>query len=168
MSPPRGIKRQQSVTPVRKSARLQEKERLFQQSEIQEQLLQLPSPTSTTPDKEVRSIRSLGIRLHPTDSGQSVHRNQSTLPVYTESGSGVKSLDKITNLRPKELPVPLAKPRSALPKNVNESHLQIVLLKAQHLQIFRVTPRTTTASTPSSVGSKKEAGLEHISRQTAA
>lgn len=65
MSPPRAIKRNKSVTPIRKSARLQEKERLVQQSEIQEQLLQLPSPISITPDKEVRSLRSLGVHLQP-------------------------------------------------------------------------------------------------------
>jgi len=79
----------------------------------------------------------------------------------------VKSLDRITKLRPKELPVHLPKPRKGLPENVNESHLQTVLLKAQHVQIFIVTPRTIT-STPSNVGSKKEAGLEGISRKTAA
>lgn len=77
-------------------------------------------------------------------------------------------MDKITYLRLKELPVHLHKPRRGLPENVDESHLQIVLLKAQHLQIFIVTPRTTTASTPSSVGFKKEAGLEQISSKTSA
>lgn len=65
MPPPRDIKRNKSVTPIRKSARLQEKDRLVQQSEVQEQLLQLPSPTSITPEKEVRSIRSIGVQLHP-------------------------------------------------------------------------------------------------------
>jgi len=79
----------------------------------------------------------------------------------------VKSLDRTTNLRLKELPVHLPKPRIGLPENVNESHLQTLLLKAQHVQIFVVTPRTTT-STPSSVGSKKEAGLEEISSKTTA
>ncbi|MCJ1425257.1 hypothetical protein MMC29_003145 [Sticta canariensis] len=45
---PRGIKRKKSVTPIRKSARLQERKQL----EIQEQLFQLPSPISLTHDKE--------------------------------------------------------------------------------------------------------------------
>jgi len=79
----------------------------------------------------------------------------------------VKSLDRITNLRPKELPIHLPKHRKGLPENVNEFHLQTVLLKAQHVQILEATPRTTT-STPSIVGSKKEAGLEEISSKTAA
>ena len=79
----------------------------------------------------------------------------------------MKSLDRITNLRPKELPVHFSKPRRGLPENVNESRLQAVLLKAQHVQILVVTSRTGT-STPSSVGSKKEAGLEEISSKTAA
>jgi len=79
----------------------------------------------------------------------------------------VKGLDRITNLRPKELLVHLSKLRKDLRGNVNESYLQTVLLKAQHVQIFIVISRTTT-STPSSVGSKKEAGLEEISSKTAA
>jgi hypothetical protein len=79
----------------------------------------------------------------------------------------VKSLDRITNLRPKELPVHLSKPRKGLPENVNEPHLQTVLLKAQHLQILVATPRITTP-TPSIVGLKKEAGLEQILSKTAA
>jgi len=79
----------------------------------------------------------------------------------------MKSLDRITNLRPKELLVHFPKPKKGLRGNVNESYLQTVLLKAQYVQIFIVIPRTTT-STPSSVGSKKEAGLEKISSKIAA
>jgi len=67
----------------------------------------------------------------------------------------VKSLDRTTNLRPKELLV-------HLPGNVNEFYLQTVLLKAQHVQIL------ISRTTPFSVGSKKEAGLEEISSRTAA
>ena len=77
----------------------------------------------------------------------------------------MKSLDRITNLRSKELPVHLPNPVKVLPENVNEPHLQTVLL--QYIQAFEVTLRTAT-STPSSVGSKKEAGLEEISNKTAA
>ncbi len=79
----------------------------------------------------------------------------------------MKSLNRTTNLRLKELPVHLSKPRIGLLENVNESHLQILLLKAQHVQIFVVTPRTTT-STSFSVGSKKEADLKEISSKTTA
>lgn len=102
-------------------------------------------------------------------SVRTIHQPLSNLPIQIESESEVelKSLDRITNLRPKELPVHLPEPRKGLPKNVNEPHLQTVLLKALYLQIFVVTPRTTT-STPSDVGSKKEAGLEEISSKTAA
>jgi len=77
----------------------------------------------------------------------------------------VKSLDRITHLRPKALPVHLPNAGKPLPENVNDPHLQNVL--SQHVQAFGVTPRTAT-STPSSVGSKKEAGLEEISSKTAA
>ncbi len=79
----------------------------------------------------------------------------------------MKSLDRTTNLRLKELPVHLPKPRIGLSENVNESHLQTLLLKAQHVQIFVVTSRTTT-STSFNVESKKEAGLEEISSKTTA
>ena len=79
----------------------------------------------------------------------------------------MKSLDRITNLRPKELLVHLSKLRKGLRGNVNESYLQTVLLKAQHVQIFIVISRTTT-SISFSVESKKEAGLEEISSKTAA
>ena len=100
---------------------------------------------------------------------RTLYQPLSDLPIQIESESEVevKSLERITNLRPKELPVYLPKPRKGLPENVNESHLHAVLLKALHVQIFVVTPRTTT-STPSSIGSKKEAGLEEISSKTAA
>lgn len=77
----------------------------------------------------------------------------------------MKSLDRIIHLRPKELPVHLPNAGKALPENVNEPHLHPVLL--QHVQAFVVTPRTAT-STPFSVGSKKEVGLEEISSKTAA
>ncbi len=102
-------------------------------------------------------------------SVRTIHQPLSDLPIQIESESEVKSksLDRITNLKPKELPVHLPEPRKGLLKNVNEYHLQTVLLKALYLQIFIVTPRTTT-STPSDVGSKKEAGLEEISSKTAA
>lgn len=49
---PRGIGEKKPLTSVRRSARLQKSIRLHQQPEIQEQLFQLPSPTSITPDKE--------------------------------------------------------------------------------------------------------------------
>lgn len=49
------IPRIEALTPVRKSARLQYKQRLYQQPEVQEQLLSLSSPTSITPDQEVCS-----------------------------------------------------------------------------------------------------------------
>jgi len=52
---PRGIRRKQSFTPFRKSARLQEKQRLRRQLESQERVYQLLSPTSNTPDKEACS-----------------------------------------------------------------------------------------------------------------
>ena len=159
------LKRKTSATPVRKSARLQKNKGLYQQPEIQEQQFQLPSPTSITVDREVCS-KLPGRTTTTTDSGQSIHRNQPTLPTQIESGNGVKSLDRTTNLKPRELLVHLPKPRKGLPENVNESHLQTVLLKAQHAQIFVVTPRITTL-TLSSVGSKKEAGLEEISTKTA-
>lgn len=71
---PRGIERKKSVTPVRKSARLQERKGLYHQREIQEQLLQLPYPVSITHDKEVRS-RIPWLATATTDSGQSVHRD---------------------------------------------------------------------------------------------
>ena len=48
----RGIGKIEPLTSVRRSARLQKS---IHQPEIQEQLLQLPSPTSITLDKEVRS-----------------------------------------------------------------------------------------------------------------
>ena len=76
-------------------------------------------------------------------------------------------MDRITNLRLKELPVRLSKPRKGLPENVNESHPQIVLLKAQHVQILAMTPRTTTPA-PFSAGSKKKAGLKEISSKKTA
>lgn len=76
----------------------------------------------------------------------------------------MKSLDIIIHLRPKELPVHLPNAGKVLPQNVNEPYLQNVLM--QHVQAFVVTPRTAT-STPSSVGSKKEAGLEEMSSKTA-
>ena len=100
---------------------------------------------------------------------RTIYQPLSDLPVQIESVSNVevKSLDRITNLRPTELPVHLLRPRKGLPANVNESHLHTVLLRALHVQIFVVTPRITT-STPSSIGSKKEAGLEEISSKTAA
>lgn len=161
------MKRKRPVTPVRKSARLQERKCLCQQPEIQEQLFQLPSPTSLTPDKEVCSTIPRRTTA-TTDLGQSVHRSQSNLPIYIESGNGVKSLDRTTTLKPKELPVHLPNPRKDLPKNVNEPHLQTVLLKAQHVQIFLAAPKSpASASTLFSVGSKKEAGLEGISIKTA-
>lgn len=77
----------------------------------------------------------------------------------------MKSLDRIINLRSKELLIHLSNPVKALPKNVNEFHLQTVLL--QYVQVFEVTLRTAT-SAPSSVGSKKKAGLEEILSKTAA
>ena len=52
---PHRIGRKEALTPARKSARLQEKQRLYQQPGIQEQILQLPSPTSISPDEEVYS-----------------------------------------------------------------------------------------------------------------
>ena len=110
------LKRKTSATPVRKSARLQKKKGLYQQPEIQEQQFQLPSPTSITPDREVCSTLP-GRTTTTTDSGQSIHRNQPTLPIQIESGNGVKSLENITSLRPKKLP------RKGLPENVNEPHL---------------------------------------------
>ena len=105
-----------------------------------------------------------------TDSSYSTHKIYQPHPpltIRTESASGVKSLDGIIKLRPKELPVQFPKPRQGLPKTVNESHLQTVLLMAQHVQVLRVTIRKTV-STPASVGSKKEASLEETSSETAA
>ena len=71
----------------------------------------------------------------------------------------MKSLDRITHLRPKELPIHLFNAGEALPENVNEPRLQTVRL--QHVQAFVVIPRAAT-STQSNVGLKKEAGLEGI------
>ena len=120
-----------SATPVRKSARLQKKKSLFQQPEIQEQQqFQLPSPTSITSDREVCSTLR-GRTTTTTDSGQSIHKHQPSFPIQVESGNGVKSLDRITKLKPTELLVHLSKPRKGLSESVNESHLPIVLLKAQ-------------------------------------
>ncbi|KAL8644824.1 MAG: hypothetical protein Q9210_007051 [Variospora velana] len=50
---PRGIGKKELPTAVRRSARFLQKDvRLHQQPKIQEQLFQLPSPTSISPDKE--------------------------------------------------------------------------------------------------------------------
>ncbi|KAL2043398.1 hypothetical protein N7G274_003704 [Stereocaulon virgatum] len=49
---PRGIDRKRLIAPIRKSARLQKTKRPLRQSETQEQLVQLPSPTSITTDKK--------------------------------------------------------------------------------------------------------------------
>lgn len=76
-------------------------------------------------------------------------------------------MDKITKLRPKGLPVHLPKLRKGLPENVNESYVQIVLSKTQHVQIFLVTLRTTTLIL-FSVQLKKEANLKGISSKTEA
>ncbi len=76
-------------------------------------------------------------------------------------------MDKITKLRPKGLPVHLPKLRKGLSENVNESYVQIVLSKTQHVQIFLVTLRTTT-SILFSVQLKKEANLKGISSKTGA
>ena len=100
-----------------------------------------------------------------TDPGQSIGKNQYNFPRQIESGNEAKSLDKITNLKPKELPVHLLEPRKGLPEAFDESHLQTGLPDAQYVQIFGKTPRPTTPA-PSSVGSKKEAGLEEILRKT--
>ena len=62
-----------------------------------------------------------------TDLGRSLHR---VPQIQIESGSGVKSLDRITNL---EQPVYLPKPRKGLPRNVNQSQLRSVLLKAHYV-----------------------------------
>lgn len=77
----------------------------------------------------------------------------------------MKRLDRITHLRPKALLIHLPNTGKALPENVNEIHLQNVLL--QHVQALIVTPRTAT-STLFGVGSKKEAGLEDFLSRTAA
>ena len=73
-------------------------------------------------------------------------------------------MDRIIHLRLKELPVHLPNAGKALPENVNELHLQNVLL--QHVKAFVVTLRTANL-TLSSVGSKKEVSLEEISSKTA-
>jgi len=75
---PRGIKRKRSVTPVRRSTRLQKIIRLHQQPEIQERLLQLPSPISITLDKEVRFPALIQLRpLTPAEaSAQSISLDQ--------------------------------------------------------------------------------------------
>ena len=75
---PRGIKRKRSITPVRRSARLQKIIRLHQQPEIQERLLQLPSPISITLDKEVRFPALIQLRpLTPAEaSAQSISLDQ--------------------------------------------------------------------------------------------
>lgn len=101
---PRGVKQKRSGTPVRKSARLQERKYHCQPPDTQEKLFQLPCPTSLQSDKEVCSTTPRRITT-ATDLGQSVHRNQSILSMRVESGNGVKSLDLTTHMRPKELPV---------------------------------------------------------------
>ena len=78
----------------------------------------------------------------------------------------MKSLDKTTNLKPNELLIHLLKLSKGLLENIKESHLQTGWLDVQHVQIFGVTPRTINPA-PSSVGSKKEAGLEEISSRIA-
>ncbi|MCJ1422374.1 hypothetical protein MMC29_000254 [Sticta canariensis] len=68
---PRGVDRKKSITPVRKSARLQKRKHLYQQPEIQEQLVQLPSPTSITPDEERRKEL-----VKPFNSGRKRKRSE--------------------------------------------------------------------------------------------
>jgi len=79
----------------------------------------------------------------------------------------VKSLNRITNLRLKKLLIHLLKLRKGLSENVNEFHLQTVLLKAQQVQIFKATLRTMT-STSFIIELKKKADLKKISSKTAA
>ena len=66
---------------------------------------------------------------------RTLYQPLSVLPIQIESESevGVKSLDGITDLRPKELSVHLPNPRKGLPENVDESHLHTVLLKVLHV-----------------------------------
>ena len=64
MAHPRDIGKKEPLTSVCRSAHLEKSIRLYQQPEIQEQLFQLPSPTSITPDKEVHST-TLGVQLRP-------------------------------------------------------------------------------------------------------
>ncbi len=83
---PRGIGKKEPLTPVRRSARLQKSIILHQQPEIQERLLQLPSPTSITLDKEVCPPVLIQIRpLTPAEaSAQSISLGQ-TFPFRSKA-----------------------------------------------------------------------------------
>ena len=75
---PRCVKPKRPFTPVRRSARLHKIIRLHQQPEIQEQLLQLPSPISITLDREVRPPVLIQLQpLTPVEaSAQSISLSQ--------------------------------------------------------------------------------------------
>ncbi len=72
---------------------------------------------------------------------------------------------RITNLRLEKLSVHITKIRKGLVENNSELHLPTVLLKMHQGGISVVTPRTAI-STRSSIGFKKEGGLEKISSKT--
>ncbi|MCJ1428837.1 hypothetical protein MMC29_006748 [Sticta canariensis] len=78
---PRVIKRKRSVTPVRKSARLQERKHPCQQPEIQP--FQLPSPTSLTPGKERPQEP-----VNPSNLDRKRKRSEELVQNYTPEAKG--------------------------------------------------------------------------------
>ncbi|KAL9034896.1 MAG: hypothetical protein Q9214_006834 [Letrouitia sp. 1 TL-2023] len=120
---PRGVDRKRLIAPVRKSARLQKRRRL-QKSETQ--LIQLPSPTSITPDEEcpqkpVKSFNPGRKRKRSEELGQN-HNTEAKRAALTPPQSQEKPVQKRQQTTPSNSAVKGAA-RTNIPDNTEDPNL---------------------------------------------